>query len=210
MRHLPAVRLYRPTRAHLSAVRAALTAVVIAGFALPLFVALFLSCYLLLPFSQPSRPAGEPDFPTIHLVETWAVGTMAVAVIHSIITMPLRRPRVRFDEAIIEAWNNGDKTRALDLVSTAAAWRLRSLALAVLAPASAAACAWWANKEHFEDAGWTFYHLCRMAYRIAVGVIAAVALAQPASQLATKWLGALRETEYLVERRLRNFDGRSS
>ena len=101
-------------------------------------------------------------------------------------------------------------TRALDLVSTAAAWRLRSLALAVLAPASAAACAWWANRQHLEDAGWTFYHLCRMAYRIAVGVIAAVALALPASQLATKWLGALRETEYLVERRLKNFDGRSS
>ncbi|KAL8287429.1 hypothetical protein RQP46_003287 [Phenoliferia psychrophenolica] len=209
LRRLPSLRLYRPTKAHLACVRATATAAVVAGVLLPLFVALFLSAYLILPFSRKSTTSTS-DFPTIHLLETWAVGTMAVSTIHSVITMPLRRgPRVRFDEAIIEAWQRGNYTAALDLVTTAAAWRLRSLAFAVLAPGSAAALAWWSNAEHLEQTGWTFYHICRMAYRIAVGVIAVGALGAPAAKLATKWIGTLREAEYLIERRLKNFDGRT-
>ncbi|KAK4701378.1 E3 ubiquitin-protein ligase MARCH6, partial [Phenoliferia sp. Uapishka_3] len=206
VRQITTMRFVLPTRQHLSAIRASVTACLVAGVVLPLLLAIFLSAYIILPFSRPSKTAGEPDFPTIHLLESWAVGTMAVSAIHSFITLPFRRPRVRFDEAIIEAWNNGNRTLAFDLVTKAATWRMSLLFFGAFAPGVGAALAWWNHSTTLLAAGWTYYHICRLAYRIAIVGFGILALAQPASKLATKWAGGLREAEYLVERRLRNFD----
>ncbi|KAM0750560.1 hypothetical protein T439DRAFT_380454 [Meredithblackwellia eburnea MCA 4105] len=197
-----------------------LATLLVTGVVLPLLTSLFVSSYVVLPLTGISLggPQEEAKFPVVRIFESWGAGTMMISTAYNILITPWGGRYRRRVEEIRDAWVQGglngarpaDAPTAMQLILQFL-WRPTCwLAITVFAPGIAAAVAWWIHSVRLQVVGWTWFHLCRASYRLGSVCLAAALLASRCHGLAQKWLGSLREAEYLIERRLRNYEGATS
>lgn len=205
MHSLPSLRFFRPRLFHLRAVFLALSTTLSTIVLLPILTSLLFTSYLLLPLF-PSLSSASP-LPTLNLPQEWATGTMLLATFYHLFypRLPAHNSYRHALDRALATWETGSKVDALAVLHYDVALPLiLRLAVIVAFPGSVAACAWQAGAG---SGGMPFVGVCRVVYGAAAGMVFGTLVERKVRKLVGRWVGGLREKEYLLERRLRNWEG---
>ena len=202
---LPSFRFFRPRLSHLRAVFLVLSTTISTLIFLPLLTSFLFTSYLLLPLF-PSLSSASP-LPTLNLTQEWSTGTLLLATFYHLF-YPYVPAHNTFRHALdraIATWETGSKADALAVIHYDFALPLLvRLSVLIGFPAFVAVSAWQLGASRGEM---QFVAMCRIVYGATTGVVVGTVVERKARRLARRWVTGLREREYLLERRLRNFDG---
>ncbi|KAI5479294.1 hypothetical protein MNV49_003812 [Pseudohyphozyma bogoriensis] len=204
----PSFLSFRPTRRHYTAIKVFAVSTVLGGLALPILASLLISTYLLLPFSLASD--SSTDLPTIYVLESWAIGCVAVSSGYHILRSNLvPSTQLRRDiDVVATIWKSGHYIAAAKAVNRLVLWPLTwRLAIVVFLPGLMAATAWTNAIGRAAETTWNQF--LRWSYSGAAIAALSAIVSGRVRGLAKKWVSRLREEVYLVERRLRNFEAPS-
>lgn len=202
---------YRPALSDLFLVLSTLLAMFSIAIVLPILCSLAFTAYILLPFFPPSFYSTFASSPssstilTIDLSQEWANGAMICAAAYHILP---RYPKSNSELAVsIEKlkvyWREtGDVAGTLYGASWIAIFDFSCpLILALTIPTSVALAHW--KYSPFESTT-PFVNALRWYYGTAL--VALVAMSMRSTGLVKRWMVKMREDEYLIERKLMNFE----
>ena len=188
-----------------------ITSTCVLGLCLPLLASTAFSALALLPLS----PLTGADFAShvkqglpfeLRILPAWATGLTLVSAAYHVVSSPMIGIANPWRQAIVQSeadWAEGRKVHALVRLRTLVFPAVIQLAVAVILPALGA----WAKTAMGGGGEAELLEALRFGY----GCLARAAVLVTAGGMVGKrmggWVDALKEREYLVERRLRRYDG---